>query len=828
RTTLDNTAAGIATFDASLRLLTWNERLLAMLGLSDERNEHMEVWDELGGSSTRLGEMIAERLQVAETTVVRQIEHANPDGRYLEIKQNPMPGGGYAIICNDITARKLAEVHLERHQEELERQVAVRTAELEAVNANLEVVVRELMVAKEASEAASRAKSEFLAMMSHEIRTPMNGIIGMVQLLTNTVLTTRQTHFTRTIHSEAESLLTIINDILDFSKVEAGRLTMAAEPFDLLGLFDKVAGAFADRAVGKGLELIYYFDPRIPRRVIGDSGRLGQVLTNLVGNAIKFTENGEIAVCAELQVDDPDYPRIRFEVKDTGIGMTPEASRRVFESFVQADGSTTRRFGGTGLGLTIAKRIIEVMQGEIGVESTPGAGSSFWFTVPLDRDVAATDGTPTIAEDARAGRVLVVHGNRVAAEALQRQLQALGVGSDSAFDARTAYDMMRRKPAQDMESADTEPASGYRLVFIDRDLPILNGAALACAIEVEPILAGTRIVLMSPVGAFDDTALLPETASVRCIAKPVTLSDLVSCFGHMGDGDARGTAGWTDAHADGTDPNGLGAKVLVAEDNVVNQEVLISMLEAWGCDVVKTDNGRRAAEAAVDGVFDIVLMDCQMPIMDGFEATGEIRRKAVKQRDTGDTLPIVAVTANAMSSDRERCLAAGMDDFVSKPYQEQELRKTLERWIRKDASKLAKVREDHTDSSSPRADPTQGASEPTPSMAILQELPPPEQPPPSTEEPSNQEIDRNAGAEPMPERVASIGEDSRYTDGSVRKESGRGWRAETAFDTGALDRLRGLQRPGKPDLVGRIVESYVAEAPKLLEQMRDAIASDDT
>ena len=821
RTTLDNTAAGIATFDGSLRLLTWNERLLEMLGLAGSADGNCDDGTSSSAASKNLSLRIGERLSVKNSNVACQVEHACPDGRYLEVRQNPMPGGGYAIICNDITDRKRAETNLEQHQEELERQVALRTQELEIVNSDLEIVVSELREAKEASEAASRAKSEFLAMMSHEIRTPMNGIIGMVQLLIGTQLTPKQQHFTKTINTEAESLLAIIDEILDFSKVEAGKLTISAETFDLLQVFEQVTDAFSDRALGKDLELLCYYDPRIPAKVSADRGRLLQVLTNLVGNAIKFTESGEVTMRALLVSDDLRTPIVQFEVEDTGIGMSPEACGRVFDSFVQADGSTTRKFGGTGLGLSIAKRIIEMMDGDIDVTSELGKGSKFTFKVPVEREFAAEDLSILDRLDVGGKRVLIVEDNPAAADALQAQLAALGVNSDWASDARSAFEMLRSIKTED---------PGYSVIFVDRDLPAMSGVGLAWAARVEPALEATKIVMLTGFGSVHDPVTLPDHPTFSCIPKPPKLRDLEDCFAEITGKARAGELREAVCGAEGADEKVLNNSVLVVEDNDVNREIVVAMLEAWGCTVATATNGRQGVEVAASGQFDIVLMDCQMPVMDGLEASSEIRRKNIKQRSTGQVLPIIALTANAMNGDRDRCVAAGMDDFVSKPFKQDQLLETMQKWLSREANTVVCDSDQSVEAASGAqvASPPKKAGQSLAPSHVKEESAPHE----DTSDQTQVQAKQPAGeerAKPVPMPKDSEKGSCEGGIGERLAPHGDEWgpSSECDFDTSALDRIRVLQRPGKPDLVGRVIDIYLQDAPNLLEQMRAAIDQQD-
>ncbi len=764
RATLDNTGAGIATFDEKRNLLTRNERLLQMLGLPGPTG---------GDTGARAAELaldavIRERLRVCATSAVQQFEYACPDGRVLEVRQNPMPGGT-VIILIDITDRKRVENQLERQQDELERQVAIRTRELEAANADLERMVEQLREAKEASEAASRAKSEFLAMMSHEIRTPMNGVLGMLQLLDNTNLTVKQTYFTTNIRRSAESLLVIINDILDFSKVEANKMELSVEDFDLVGVVEDVVESFAERAFGKNLELLCAIDPRIRRALRGDAGRIGQILNNLVGNAIKFTERGEVVVRVCAVEQERGRSVVQLEVTDTGIGMTAESCRRVFGSFVQADGSTKRKYGGTGLGLAIAKRLTEAMGGEIGVDSEIGKGSRFWVKLPLSWQEGA-DCNASRPAPRQGLTALVVDDNAASREVLEQQLAALGIACVASANVQHAFATLRQAAAR---------GKHFDFALVDRDMPDLDGLALAYAAYADASLAKLPVIAMAPFGKDFDPVEGSPALRVRQIHKPVRFAMLATCITDATNGQGIAeAAGGHDAPADHDGDSEIDATILVAEDNMVNKEVVTAILESWGCRVDTVDNGRAAVEAASSGSYDVILMDCQMPIMDGFEASAEIRARGIRRRRDGRPVPVIALTANAMAGDRARCLAAGMNDFLSKPFKQNHLRDLLDRWLDGGGGHAA------------TGESGQGAM-----IAPITQT------------------------SPLP--TAAVGRPT----GAVAAMAPAGH--EPALDVKALDALRMLQRPGKPDIVGRVIDCYLLDAPKLLADMDIAAASAD-
>jgi len=698
----------------------------------------------------------AQKVSASQNYALR-VQHARSDELGVLIDS-------FNTMLAQIEDRGAALLH---HRDELERQVGVRTEQLEK--------------AKNAAEAASRAKSGFLATMSHEIRTPMNGVLGMTDMLLATELTEAQRNYTQLVKRSGEHLLVIINDILDFSKIEAGKLTIEYINFNLWDLLDDIHNVYTPQAAAKGLGCDFDIANDIPVAICGDPNRLRQIMANLIGNAIKFTLEGRIMARVRVAGEDAQRVALRFEVHDTGIGISRDARARIFNAFSQADDSTTRKYGGTGLGLAISKQLVELMKGTIGVENAPRQGSIFWFTVSFDKRRVDPDAPGHRQHTLEGLRVLVVDERDASRAELVQQLEAWRASCEGVASAAAAF--------EHLVSA-ARAGRAFDAAVLDMELTQTSGLALAASVRAEAVARSTPIhthfVLLSPERLAADPVQRREAGVAYQLVKPARAADLFACLTaraarlhHPAASDpgpahasANPSAGSFEASrprpAVRLHPVRRARRVLLAEDNPVNVEVARAMLESLGLETHCARNGQEALNAVQEGGWDAVLMDCQMPVMDGFAATGEIRRHE-REMGRARTLPVIAITANALQGDREACLAAGMDDYLSKPFTQQQLAAVIGRWVA-----LPLLAERHHD------------DEPEDAFGAELAPPPPVPPPAPAQAPPDDPLNR-----------------------------------------AALEKIRALSRDAGDVLVQKVINAYMGDTPRHLHGLRQAVNARD-
>jgi len=597
---------------------------------------------------------------------IHRVMHKDGEYRWhLErgIAERDEQGRPYRMVgtITDISERIRTQQALETAKQELEQRVMERTEQLAENNRRLDEALAR-------AQEASQTKSLFLANMSHEIRTPMNGIFGMLNLLKETHLDGNQLDLLNTAFSSAETLLTILNDILDFSKIEAGKLELESIDFSIADTIEDVSYLFSKKCYDKGLELINDIDIKLPSMVVGDPTRLRQILSNLISNAVKFTQQGEIVVHSDLLKKQNGHVEVYFEVRDTGIGIPEDKLENIFNSFAQVDATTTRRYGGTGLGLAISSQLVNLMGGEIGCRSKPGNGSVFWFSCRFEAsniDVPVPESTELLSSQ----RILIVDDNQTNRNILEKQLGVWGIERyDSVEDGPTALEMIRKHQGHD----------DYTIILLDMMMPGMDGLKLADEIKRLYPQDGPNLILLTSMSGSHSKARMKQHNIQAYLAKPVRQSELYDTLLSVASRRTRDISrrAITEADSAGREMDALPNRILLAEDNRINLKVTVGYLQSLGLRADVAFDGREALNKIATKEYDLIFMDCQMPVMDGYEAT-----IALREQESGDRhVPIVALTANAMVGDKEKCFKVGMDDYIAKPFTIEELRAMIAKW----------------------------------------------------------------------------------------------------------------------------------------------------